>query len=74
MMDKFLTDLAAHTGCDSVSVSYRGYWSNESGRFHVSLFWNEGEDRELAQGEGPTAEAAMNAAIAKKRAREAEAA
>ena len=73
MMNKFLIDLAAHTGCDSVTVSYRSYWSNDDGRFSVLMFWGEGEDRGFAQGEGPTVEAAMNAAIAAKRAREAEA-
>ena len=73
MMDKFLTDLAAYAGCDSVTVSYRGYWSNNDGRFSVLMFWDEGEDRALAEGKGPTVEAAMNAAIAAKRAREAEA-
>ena len=66
MIDKFLTDLAAHAGCDSVAAWYR------EGRFEVSLFWGEGEDRKLASGKGPTVNDAMNAAIAAKRAREAE--
>lgn len=65
--DKFLTDLAALHGCESVSVIWRGYFS-EALRFEVVL---SKQDKSAPHGwvqhygNGPTAEAAMQEARAK---------
>lgn len=64
--DKFLTDLAALHGCESVSVIWRGYFS-EALRFEVTLSKQDGTaPHGLRQhyGTGPTVEAAMQEARA----------
>ena len=67
MIDKFLTDLAAHAGCYMAEVAVNSTFA-EGHRFDVSLYW----DDNLTVATGPTVNDAMNAAIAAKRAREAE--
>ena len=68
MIDKFLTDLAAHAGCDNAIVSHWKYAPDANEAFSVSLVWGGS----YVQRTGPTVNDAMNAAIAAKRAREAE--
>lgn len=66
--DKFLTDLAALTGCDSVHIEWNGYWSDPAKRFVVWLHKpdrREPHGRAGFDGAGPTIEAAMQAARAK---------
>jgi hypothetical protein len=72
MIDKFLTDLAAHAGCDSVLALYHANRFDNRNPFQVSLFWDTGEGPDMVRATGPTVNDAMNAAIAAKRAREAE--
>ena len=66
--DKFLTDLAALTGCDSVHIEWLGYWSDPAKRFGV---WIHRPDKREQRGRigfggtGPTVEAAMQEARAK---------
>lgn len=65
--DKFLTDLAALTGCETAEVSFRGY-HHEEYQFAVNLFHRDNAQPNgwfLAQGKGPTVEAAMQNARAK---------
>lgn len=66
--DKFLTDLAALTECDSVHIVWRGYWSDPAERFEATLGKlniTNPYDWSLFYGTGPTAEAAMQNARAK---------
>lgn len=68
-MDKFLTDLAAHTDCNTVTVEWRGFCGPDR-RFEVRLFADNASAEygcDLHRGEGPTVAAAMLAAVAAKR-------
>lgn len=66
--DKFLTDLAALTGCDSVHIEWRGYWHDPAKRFEITLGKLNNTnpcDWSLFYGTGPTVEDAMQDARAK---------
>lgn len=67
-IDKFLTDLAAHAGCDVVIVSHVKDQDVKGNKFRVSLI----RGGLFVQRTGPTVNDAMNAALAAKCAREAE--
>lgn len=62
-VDKFLTDLAAHTGVDNVTVSC---WPKHSTPVEVALWISAGVGHRFA-GEGANVEIAMQAALAKLR-------
>ena len=65
--DKFLTDLAALTGCETVNIEFRGY-AGAPHAFTVSLFHRDDTQEHgwfLAHGDGPTVEAAMRQARAR---------
>lgn len=66
--DKFLTDLAALTGCECVRIDFYGVEVPEQGRFEVTLWKKDFEAKAIwldFHGTGPTVEAAMQDARAK---------
>ena len=76
-MDKFLTDLAAYVGAETITVEWRGYWHNDDGRFLVTLWLRDDAQPHgwrAYEGTGPTVESAMSAAIASMEAEKQEAA